>query len=352
VILPIAWAKMLKVRSEELRFFVKKVFVKAGLKEEHAEEVANHLVLANLRGVDSHGVVRVQYYIDGIKAGYINKEPKIRLLRDNPSTALIDGDFCIGQYIARKATELAIEKAKENGIGAVSLVNLSHCGMLAYYGLLIASKKMAGIVFTNGPALVTPWGGSERVFGTNPLCFAFPYNKEPIILDMATTVVAGMKILIAARDGKKIPLGWALDKYGKPTTNPKEAIEGALLPFGEYKGYGIMFMGEIYSAILSGSPQSYEIKLTPYTQGGFYVQALNIESIRNYDDYLKEINKLVKKVKSVKPWKEQEEVYLPGELESRTAKKREKEGIPIDENTWKPLLKIAKEFEVEPPKTL
>lgn len=345
-----AVGKEVKVRCEELGAFVKKVFVNAGLKEEHAKEVADHLILANLRGVDTHGVVRVRYYIDGIKAGYINKEPNIRLVRDNPSTALMDGDFGVGQYVARKATELAIKKAKKNGIGVVSTFNLSHCGMLAYYGLLIASNKMAGIVFTNGPALVTPWGGSARIFGTNPLCFVFPYDKEPILLDMATTKVAGMKILIAKRDGKKIPLGWAIDKDGKPTTDPEAALEGAMLPFGEYKGYGILFMGELFSAVLSGAPQSNEIELTPYTQGGFYVQALNIESLRNYEDYIKDIDRLVKKVKSAKPWEGQEEVYLPGELEFRTVKKREKEGIPIDENTWNSLLKIAEEFNVKPPK--
>ncbi|MEM4310860.1 MAG: Ldh family oxidoreductase [Nitrososphaerales archaeon] len=339
-----------KVWSEDLKNFVRRAFIKAGIKKEHAEEVANHLVLANLRGVDSHGVIRVEYYLQGIKDGYINRDPRISLVKDNPSIALMNGDMGLGQIVAKEATNLAIEKAIKHGIGSVCTFNLSHVGMLGYYGLLIASKKMAGIIFTNGPAMVAPWGGTEKVFGTNPICMVFPYEEKPILLDMASTVIAGMKIMMAAESGKSIPLGWALDKEGKQTTDPKKALEGALLPFGEYKGYGLMLMVELYTAILCNSKLSYEILLTPYTQGGFYVQALNIESLRSFNDYLKDTMRLVKRIRSTKPWEGQERVYLPGELEDIRAEKRSKEGIPIDKNTWNSLLRVAKELDLELPK--
>ena len=270
------------VSHRDLLEFARECFRRVGVPEEDAGIIADHLVLANLRGVDSHGVIRIPYYIEGVEKGYVRARSEIRILRETRATALIDGGGGLGIPVAVKAIRLGIEKAKSGGIAVVSVRNLGHVGMLAYYTLKITEQKLIGLVTANAPARVAPWGGAEPVFGTNPISFGFPAREKPIIIDMATSVIADFKIKLAALKGEKIPEGVALDKSGKPTVDPKEALEGCLLPFGAYKGYSFSLIVEVLSAVLSGGSLSKQIIRQPSTRGGFFVMILDPTAFRSY----------------------------------------------------------------------
>ena len=323
----------LKVSSDRLELFLRQAFTKVGLAKPQTDAVVALLVTTSLRGVDTHGIVLAERYIEGILSGEINRRAKPRVLRQSGSVAVIDGDKGLGAFVATQATRLAISKARKTGIGAVSLINLTHCGALSYYGMMVAKEKMAAMAYTNSSRLAAPWGGSSRVFGTNPLCFAFPNGREDIVFDIATTTGAGQKVIISIRDGKSIPAGWALDSEGKPTTDPTRAMEGVLLPFGGHKGYGLMFTSEFYSALLGGGGLSYAGQ-GRYFQGGFYIQATDISAFRDYSDYLRDMRKLTRRIRGSKLAEGFEKVYLPGEPEIITKARRSREGIPIDPETW------------------
>lgn len=339
------------VLSAELQRFCEKIFMRAGVPKAWAENVAEHLVLANLRGVDSHGVIRVPYYITGIRKGWIRSEVRIETLKETPITALIDGGGGLGIVVAAKATEIVIDKAKKNGVALVGARNLGHVGMLAYYTQRIADEALIGFACTNAPAAVAPWGGRERVFGTNPISLGFPVGEgKPIIIDMATSALAGFKILVMKLQNKKLPLGSALDKEGRVTTDPAEALRGVLLPFGKYKGYSLSLIVEILSSALVGGPTSKEVIPHASTQGGFLAAALDPSVFRAYDEYDVDMKKIIKAVTSCPPMEGVQRVLLPGEIEERTFQKRRKEGIPIDGETWEKLRKVAEELKVDLPK--
>ncbi len=347
-----------KGRAEKVRFiapsdlkeFTQRVFVKAGVKKAHAEVVADHLVTANLRGVESHGVARIPYYIEGIRVGEVKTNPKIEVVSDSGATALIDGDFGLGQVVGKMATELAIKKASEFGIGAVGVKRTSHVGMLAYYGMMIAERRMSAMVTTNSPAFMAAWGGRKPVLGTNPLCVTFPGRKgASVVLDMATSETAAFKINSAASKGEKIPVGWALDEDGRPTTDPKAALKGALLPFGGYKGYGLAVVVELFSSVLLGADWSSKIKVVFHTEGGLYVQALDVSHFRPFDEYLGDLDAVVKNIKSSGRSGAKEEILLPGEKEALNLADRSKHGIPLDERLTRDLTRVSSEFGVPLP---
>lgn len=338
------------IAAQDLREFTKVVFTKAGVEATQAATVADHLVHANLRGVDSHGVARIPYYIRGIQSREVNVNPKITIVADNEATAIVDGDFALGQVAGKYATELAMKKASEFGVGVVGVRRTSHVGMLAHYGMMIAKKKMVGEVFTNSPPFMAAWGGKKPVFGTNPVCLTFPYEETgPIVLDMATSESAAFKIQSAADKGESIPEGWAIDKDGNPTTSPKEALEGALLPFGGYKGYGLAVAVELFSSVLLGAQWSTRVKLAYYTEGGHYVQAIDVSHFRPYNDYLRDMHEVVKGIKSSGKPKAKNEIYLPGEKEAIIAAERSVRGIPVDASLKNELTQVSKEFDVSLP---
>jgi len=337
--------------AQDLREFTRSAFTKVGVKEAHAEIVADHLVQANLRGVDSHGVARIPYYIKGIELREVNTTPKIRTVVDKKATALVDGDFALGQVVGKYATELAVKKAAEFGIGVVGVKRTSHVGMLAYYGMMIAEKMMIGQVYTNSPVFMAAWGGKKPIFGTNPLCMTFPYNgkRGPIVLDMATSESAAFKIMSAASRGENIPEGCALDKHGNPTRNPREALEGALLPFGGYKGYGLAVAVELLSSVLMGAEWSSKVKVAFHTEGGQYVQALDVSHFRPFEEYLRDLEEVVRGIKTSGKGEAEDEIYLPGEKEAIISAERSIHGIPIDDNLKKELTKVSEELHIPLP---
>jgi LDH2 family malate/lactate/ureidoglycolate dehydrogenase len=342
-----------KVFSNELFEFCKTVFEKTGVPKEDAEIVSEHLVKANLRGVDSHGVfVRLHHYVSAIKQGVINPKPNIKLVKETSGACLIDGDNGLGPLVAMKATEWAIKKARSNGVCIVGVKNTGHVGMLARYTLKTVEEKMIGFAATSSPPIVVPWGGAKPVFGTNPFSIGFPVDESfPIIVDMATSTVAAGKIAVYASKGEKIPPDWALDKNGKPTTDPKAFLDGGmLLPFGGYKGYSLCLSVEVLAGILVGAPFSHHIPRGWATQGGFVVEAVNIEHFRPYEDYKKDILELIGIIKSAPLAEGFKEILLPGEPEHREYLKRLKEGIPVYEDVWENIKRVSEEYNVPPPK--
>ncbi len=339
--------KLRFIAPSDMKEFTRHVFMKVGVSRSHAEIVADHLVAANLRGVESHGVARIPFYIEGIKSGEVKTNPKIEVVSEKGATALIDGDYGLGQVVGKTATELAIRKASEFGIGAVGVRRTSHVGMLAYYGMEIASKRMVGLATTNSPAFMAAWGGKKPILGTNPICVAFPGRGVPsVVLDMATSETAAFRINSAASKGEKIPAGWALDEEGNPTTDPQAALRGALLPFGGYKGYGLAVAVELLSSVLLGAEWSSRIKVVFHTEGGLYVQAVDVSHFRPFDEYLGDLEAVLRNIKSSGRGDAEHEVFLPGEKEALNLAERSKRGIPLDEKLMRDLSKVSSDFGV------
>jgi LDH2 family malate/lactate/ureidoglycolate dehydrogenase len=219
--------------AAELTARVARTFETLDVPSEDARIVAEHLVEADLRGVHSHGVIRVPTYVAGIKAGRINPRPNIEVVEDHGGQMVMDGDFGLGQLTAFRANELAIQRGKEHGIAAVALRRSTHCGAMAYYAIRAREQGLIGLAITNAGMNMTPTGGTAKIIGNNPFAMAVPTTREwPMVLDMATSVVAGGKLDVARSKGESIPLGWARDKDGNPTTDPVAARAGSLEPLG------------------------------------------------------------------------------------------------------------------------
>ena len=242
-----------RIAADRLAAFIVRALTAAGLPATDAETVAGLMVEADLRGSDTHGVIRLPLYVRRIRAGGVNAKPDIRVVSDRPSAALIDGDNAMGHLVMRRAAHLAIEKAKATGIGWVGARMSNHAGPAALYVTLPLHHDMIGLYFAVGSNNhLPPWGGSESLLGTNPMAVAVPAQDEPaIVLDMAPTVAAYGKVRLKAQRGEQMPVGWMIDKEGKPLTDPKRADEGHLLPIGDYKGYGLSLIIGILAGALN-----------------------------------------------------------------------------------------------------
>lgn len=332
------------VRADELKALLVKIYESLGVSRDHAEVVADSLVNSNLRCVDSHGVSRGLDFINGIKVGEINPRPNIKVLRESESSVLVDGDRGIGIPVAYEVTLKVIEKAKKSGVGVGAARNLWNVGALAYYVMRIAREGLIGISLANAKARIGLPGVKSPLVGTNPIAVAIPTGDGPIVLDMALSTVAAGKIVLAARKGEKIPEGWAITKDGKPTTDPKEALEGYLTPMGGYKGLGLAIVVDILSSAFIGAPYSLIISgKGPYTQGGFLVIALNPNMFREFEEFVRDVRNYVETLKSL-PRDPGVEVLMPGEPEARCFDERSVKGIPIDDGVWEQLAKVANEL--------
>lgn len=344
------------VSPGELYDFCKAALMRAGVSGEDAAIVADALVAANLRGIDSHGVMRLYNYVERVLRGLIDPSARPRVVRDFGAVAVVDGNNGLGYVTAVYASDLAVEKARKHGVGIVGVRNSSHFGMAAYYGIRIAKNGMVGIVLSNAPPAMAPWGGKVARLGTNPVCVAFPHVGEPIVLDMALSVVARGKIRLAALRNERIPEGWAFDEEGRPTTDPRAALRGTLAPIGGPKGYGLALAVDVLSGVLTGSAYSIYVKALDDYSGpsgtGFFIEAINIAAFREYEEYLKDLEDLVRIVRETPRASGVSEIYLPGEIEVNVTKKRIRDGIPLDQETIELLRKTALKLGMELPRFL
>ncbi len=340
------------VSSQKLRPFAAAILHKQGVPQEDAAFVAEVLVEADLRGVDSHGVTRLSGYVSMIHKGVLNPRPAVRVVQDSGATAALDGDHGFGMLGARQGMAIAIQKARQFGVSIVTARNLSHTGMIGFYTMSAASQDMIGIAMNNGAGIVPPFGGLTPTHGTNPFSIAIPTESDPVVLDMATTMVAAGKLRLAAKKGTPIPLDWGLDRHGEPTSDPNEVLEHGVLQWaGGYKGFGIATAIEILGGVLSGGlfardvPQLKVFGQDPIIANGAYI-AVDIQRFMPLTEFHDRMARLVDQIRSSERAPGVERIYVAGEPEFRLKEQREREGVPLSTEVFQELLELSKEYSV------
>ncbi|MGL4524963.1 MAG: Ldh family oxidoreductase [Spirochaetia bacterium] len=350
------------IPSEELVMFCQKVLHACGVSQEFAYATADVLVAADARGIPSHGVSHLSRHLADLKSGLSQHDAQWECLSDFPSISLYDAHFGLGAPTSVFAMNKAIEKAKTQGVGVVSIKNSSHHGISGYYAMMAMQHGMIGLALTNTAALGTPTNGLEARFGTNPIAFAAPSGKEtPFVLDMSTTVVTRGAIEICQKMGLPIPVGWAIDQGGECPHSAKDFLDnllsfkGGLLPLGGdgvshggHKGYGLAVMVDILSGVLAGGNYGVHVHDTQDTAAsvGHFFLALNIEAFRPLAGFCHDIDDLLNTLKTTKPKKGIERVVYAGILADEYQQLSKKEGVRVLPAVLKELLFIAQEYEL------
>lgn len=353
------------VTENKLRDFTFSVFKKMGCTDEHARLATDVLVKSDLRGIDSHGVARLSGYIRLWKKKRINPTPTLKIVHETPTTATLDGDAGLGLVVAPFAMKIAIEKAEKYGSGWVSVKNSNHFGIAGYHALMAVEKNMIGFSMTNASPLVAPTFSTERMLGTNPMCYAFPAGKyPPVVVDMATAAAANGKLEIAQRADKNIPQGWVQSSSGQVTTNPHELKSGgSLLPLGSdrehgsHKGFGLSATVDILSAVLSGANYGpwappfvafLDPDPNPVGQGlGHFLGAMRVDGFRPVKDFKDHLDNWIVRFKNAKPADENQSVVIPGEPEHLAELERQQTGIPLVDAVVKDLHELAEKLGLE-----
>jgi len=336
----------------------KKVFMRVGVSETDAVVLVDSLIEANLRGVDTHGVTRMlPIYVTRIRAGGLNPETKLEIVRERPGTALIDCHNGIGQIGADFAMNMAIAKAKEVGVAFVTVAHSNHYGTSAYWAMKALEHGMIGFSCVNAPAAAAPTGGREPMFGTNPFAVAVPVGKElPFVLDLATTMTARGRIDLFRRQNKALEPGWAFDAMGRPTTDPAEAMKGLLAPIAGYKGYGIAFAIDILSGVLTASNYGKHFPGTltehpekPMDVGGVFA-AIRIDSFMDLQEFNDRMEKACREVRACDKAEGVDRIYIPGEIEHNVKAERLVKGIPLPDALRADFERLGAELDVPFPK--
>lgn len=339
---------------EALKQFVTAIFESDGVPAHDAALLADTLVQADLWGHQSHGVLRAPWYMARLKSGAMRRETKISNVTSLGAIAVMDGHDGIGQVIVDHAAHEAVARAKQFGIGAVSVRNSNHFGTAMYFTRKIAEAGCIAFLSTNASPAMAPWGGRKKLVGNNPWSIAAPGGRHgPIILDIANTSVARGKIYLAKQKGLSIPAGWALTADGEPTTDPVAAIAGIIQPMGEHKGYAISVMMDVLSGVLSGSAFGSAV-VGPYVSDrksgcGHLVIALNVEAFASPAQFEERISTLVGELKSAPLAKGSDGVYLPFEVELIADAKNRREGITLPADTVRDLRQLAEQQNVAAP---
>ena len=305
------------MKNKELKKEIIEIFKNFGLSENHASISTDALINAELVGAYGHGLSRLKMYCDRIKKGLINPRPKIKIKKISQSISLVDANDSIGFVAADIAIKQAIKNAKKTGIGMVAVKNSGHYGLSGYYAEQAIKKNLITMIYTNAPPAVAPHGSLKSLFGTNPICFGTPTgSKVPFILDTSISMINRGKIRFADKNNQKIPLGVALDKFGRPTTNAKKALQGVQLPIANFKGSGLAWMVDILSGVLTGGNHAGRVKdpfddfTGPQNIGHLFITFKTNLFVNNYNKRIKDnINKIKRlpKIKGVK------EIVYPGQ---------------------------------------
>ena len=334
-------------RADSLRAFCEEVFLSCGMVREDAAIVADSLVQANLRGVDSHGVTRVGIYVKRLKMGLVNPRPNVKIVHEGPGMLLVDGDNGMGQVVGVRALDLGLDRAGESGGVSVGIRRSNHYGAGSYYVQRAVARDTIAFAYSNAPPTMAPWGGVDPYIGTNPYAYGIPAGEHrPIILDMATSIVARGKIILAAERGDSIPEGWAVDRQGNPTTDAREALEGSVLPFGGPKGYAISLMIDLMAGALTGAGfgprvnSLYDNFDEPQNVGAFF-QLVDIGHFVEPATFKARVDRVIEEIKSSRKAAGTQEIFLPGEIEDRKERERMASGIPIGAETTAELREVG-----------
>jgi len=328
-------------RADDLKAYVVKFFCHHGVSEEDARIAADVLVAADLRGVDSHGVIRLDtYYGVRLRSGRLDPATPMRVLQETLTTAAYDAGAGLGQVAGYRAMQRCIEKAREVGLSMATVRNSNHYGIAGYYAMMALPHDMIGISFTNSQPLVAPTYGRTSILGTNPIAVAAPAgHHRPYVLDMATSIVPIGRITVYQKAGRSIPEGWGIDKDGLITTDPNAVLKGgALMALGGtdimrgYKGYGLALLVDIFSGILSvaafGKDVGHPNESRPADVGHFFA-AIRIDAFRPLHDFIRDMDALLDQLKNAPKAVGQDRIYIHGEKEFELSERYEREGVPL-----------------------
>jgi LDH2 family malate/lactate/ureidoglycolate dehydrogenase len=334
--------------AQKVEEFCLDVLKKVGVSPEWSAIIAESLVCAELRGIYSHGVVRLESYIQRFEAGVLTLQAPIETEMDKQAVALLNANNTFGQIAGHRAMTLAIDKAKQYGAGIVAVKNSNHFGIAAYYAMMALKEEMVGCVFTNASPAMAVYGTKTPLIGTNPIAIAIPAGDQlPIVLDMSTSVVARGKIRYAALTGHDIPLGWARDIEGKPTENAKAALKGSLEPVGGVKGSALSFIIDIICGVLTNTVLTGGVKNLTDTSGpantGHFFSALNVARFIDTELFKANVDQVIKNIKGLPPI-DGGQIFMPGEIEYLTSAKRMQEGIPLDDEVVRSLNAVAARY--------
>ncbi len=346
-------SEMPNVTPDTLTGFVQDIFLAAGVRDDIAARVAESLVLSNLQGHDSHGIVRVNLYLNQIKEGHLHPAADPTPVEESPAVVILDAQRSFGQWSAFVLMQKVMEKADAQGVASGGLINSGHVGRLGEWVTLAADAGFIGLAFCNGggrPGTVAPFGGSERVLGTNPLAAGIPVEgRTPIVIDFATSTVAEGKVKIAFNKQVDLPPGSLLDKHGNPSVNPADLYDGGvMLPAAGHKGFGLGLLNDLLAGVLTGSGAPLKEPGPTWANGVLFI-VLKIEAFRALSAFFGDANEYVDFVKSVRPAPGFSEVMVPGEPEGRVAAERKESGIPVDDVTWEALSQAAATYGVAAP---
>ncbi|HEY9077363.1 MAG TPA: Ldh family oxidoreductase [Anaerolineaceae bacterium] len=345
-------------KADALKEHCIKTFMKFNVPEPDAQIAAEILISADLRGVDSHGIIRLHtYYTTRLRKGLINPASPISVLRETITSVALDGGSGLGQVVSYRAMEACIAKARESGMAIATVRNSNHYGIAGYYAMMALPEDMIGVSFTNSQPLVAPTYGRKPMLGTNPIAVAVPAGKEyPYVLDMATSIVPIGRITVYEKAGKEIPLGWGVDSDGNPTPDPSAVLAGgALMPLGGidlmrgYKGYGLGLLVDIFSGVLAGAAFASEVG-QPHgdtiADVGHFFAAIKIDSIRPIDEFKNDMDRLVQMLKESPKAVGQDRIYIAGEKEFERAERFSREGVPLLSEVVKSLKQAGEEVGV------
>jgi LDH2 family malate/lactate/ureidoglycolate dehydrogenase len=323
------------VPADRLRQFGAALFEKTGMTAEEALVNADNLVDADLKGIDSHGTSRLPLYLKRIRLGVVRANCHFKVLSDRLSAATLDACNSMGAYVSCQAMDMALDKAAQTGVAMVTVGNSNHNGTAGYYAEQALRRGMIGIAGTNSKARMAPWGGRDSYLGTNPIAVAIPTDQAlPILADLATSVVARGKLVVAAKKKQPIPPGWALNKEGEPTTDPAAGVLGSVMPAAGAKGSAIALVIDVLSGVLSGSLFGPYVRdlYTDFEQPACVSHvfgAVNIEAFTSAARFRREMDRIITEIKSSTPAKGVAEIFLPGEIELRRREKWLQQGIPM-----------------------
>ncbi|MHC1739935.1 MAG: Ldh family oxidoreductase [Anaerolineaceae bacterium] len=336
--------------AADLHHYIVDYFMHWKVLHEDADMAADVLLAADMRGVDSHGVIRLSsYYGSRLRKGLINPNSPLTVLKETLTTLALDGGNGLGHPLSVKAMRLCIEKAQMNGVALATLRNSNHFGIAGYYAMMALPEDMIGVCFTNTAPLVAPTNSRKAMLGTNPIAVAVPTNvSRPFVLDMATSIVPMGRIDVFRKEGKSIPAGWGVDAQGKVTENPAEVREGgALMPLGGpeilrgYKGYGLALMVDIFSGVLSGA--AFGEGVSNASEGkpcnvGHFFGAVRIDAFRSAQDFKTDMDTLLDQLRNAPKSDGEERIYIHGEKEFEAFEKAKISGVPLTEATVKTLV--------------
>ncbi len=342
------------LKAEALTRFGLQVLQAHGVPEEDAQLLADSLVVAELWGHSSHGMLRLPWYVERLRSGAMVTVTAPSLAVDQGAVVVIDGHEGIGQVLARKAVHIGMERALKFGVSAVGVRNSNHFGTVAYFTREAAEAGFVTFMCTNASPSMPPWGGKAKALGNNPWSLAAPAGKYGVaVMDIANTAVARGKIYLAAERGQDIPAGWATDANGLPTTKAQDAIHGLIQPMAGHKGYIISFMMDVLAGVLTGSQFGTGVA-GPYQAEkrsgcGHMLLTINVAAMMRRDEFESRMEALVSEMKAVPRVEGVDEIFFPGEIEARNAEKHGRLGVELADQTWQSLSRLASETGVALP---